>query len=554
MKFSGAVLLLLLSAVVLHAEEAEPKLFGLTKTHPFHLQLSAADYAAMQPPTDAVPFGGGAMRPPTGGPGRPAPGSADFGAGNFGFEFNYVKGELEADGKLLKNIGVRYKGSGTYAMSARQTKRSLKVDFDRYDEAQTWHDEKKINLNSGVMDPTKAREILAYEVFRALGIPASRTAIAEVTLSVPGKFEREHLGVFTLVEQVDKAFLKEHFQNAKGLLLKPEGIRGLPYFGEDGPAYDNSYHAKTTAQTEQWQRLVAFTRLINRADEATFRREIASLLDLEMFARFLAANTYLASLDGYIGMGHNYYLYLDAETNKFVFFPWDLDLAFGAFPMFGSPQQLLELSIDHPHVGENKLIDRLLAMPEFKTAYRGHLERLATHICTSEKLGRQIQEVEAALQPLLVKDKAAAEARKESAGGMLGPGGGLFGTAAIPLLTFIEKRNASIEAQLAGKRPGYVPTPGMGFGGMGPPGGMPPGAQLSKPLLDALDTNKDGAVSLEEFNTGMAALARQWDVNQDNTLNQQELADGLQKLVPGPMFRPGGPGPGAGPGASRPTP
>ena len=39
---------------------------------------------------------------------------------------------------------------------------------------------------------------------RAAGVPAPRTAYAEVTLTVPGKFDREYLGLYTVIEQVDK--------------------------------------------------------------------------------------------------------------------------------------------------------------------------------------------------------------------------------------------------------------------------------------------------------------------------------------------------------------
>ncbi|MGC4006089.1 MAG: CotH kinase family protein [Pirellulales bacterium] len=540
MRLPTVLLSILLGLVCGGLRATEPELFGPTTKHDVRLTIAAEDYAKLEPKQPRGPGGFGA-RPPAG-PGRPAPGSADFGAGSFGYEFEYVRADVEIDGAAFQNIGVRYKGNGTYVMSARQTKRSWKLDFDRYDEKQTFHDEKKLNLNSGVMDPTKAREILAYEIFRAAGVPAPRTALAEVTLTVPGKFDREHLGVYTLVEQVDKPFLKTHFRSAKGLLLKPEGIRGLPYFGENGADYDASYHAKTETRPEQWDRLVALTRLINRADEATFRREIGEVLDVPAFARFLAVNTLLSSMDGFIGLGHNYYLYLRPDTNRFVFFPWDLDLAFGAFPMYGTPQQLLDLSIDHPHVGENKLIDRLLAMPEFKTAYREELRKLVDDVFTTETLGERIRTVETALRPLLENDKAAAAARKEGAQAM-GPGGGMFNAPQVPLDEFVRKRAASVKAQLAGESKGHVPTQG-GFGFGGPPGGFNPGQQLAKPLLDALDADKNGEASTEEFDAGMRKFAREWDADKNGALSQQELADGLRKLIPAPNVRQQGGPPG----------
>ena len=507
---------------------AEPKdsrgeIFGLQKVREFHLIVSAKDYAAMDPPQPAG-FGG---RPGTA-PARPMLNPADAGAGNFGFEFEYVHADLEAEGKIYKDVGLRYKGSGTYMMSQRQAKRSFKIDLDRYGGKATFHEHKKVNLNSGVMDPTKSREVLAYEVFRAAGVPAPRTALALVTLTVPGKFERELLGVYTLVEQVDKPFLKAHFGDGQGLLLKPEGIRGLPHLGDDVASYEKLYNAKSDTKAEDWKRLIEFTRLINRADDAEFRGQIAQHIDIDAFTRFLAANTLLSSMDSFIGLGHNYYLYLSPKTNKWVFIPWDLDLAFGAFPMYGNAQQLAELSIDHPHVGDNKLIDRLLAMPDVKAAYREQLRKLNADFFHADKLGREVTAVETLLKEPLAQDKTAASNRKEAAAG----GMGMFGGATMPLPSFIAQRVASVNSQLDGKTKGYTPTAGFGFGGP-PPGGVPGGAgqQLAKPLLDALDTDKDGKVSEAEFATGMKRLSGEWDQDKNGSLDQKEITDGLQKLL-----------------------
>jgi spore coat protein CotH len=376
------------------------------------------------------------------------------------------------------------------------------------------------------MDPSKVREALAYAVFQAVGVSAPRTAFAEVTLDVPGRFNGENLGVFTIVEQVDKRFLKEHFGNGGGLLLKPEGIRGLPHFGTDPKAYEATYVPKDEAEEAEWKRLIELTRLINMAEESEFRERIVEYLDLEEFAKFLAANTALASMDGFLGLGHNYYLYLMPKTNKFVFVPWDLDLAFGAFAIYGNATQLLDLSIEHPHVGQNKLIDRLLAMPEFKAAYRKQLQRISDEVFT-EKLVKEAAAVDAALKSALAKDKVAAEARSERPGGGMF-GGGMFGGQPVTTASFIEKRKQSIDDQLAGKSKGFTPTQGFGPGGFGAPGG----GQLARPLFAALDADQDGKLTEEEIVSGMKKFSREWDSDKSGALDQRELSDGMQKLQP----------------------
>ena len=68
-------------------------------------------------------------------------------------------------------------------------------------------------------------------------MPASRTALAEVRLTVPGKYDKELLGVYTVVEEVDKPFLRDHFGTDKGLLMKPEGLREFEDQGDDWGRY-----------------------------------------------------------------------------------------------------------------------------------------------------------------------------------------------------------------------------------------------------------------------------------------------------------------------------
>ena len=150
-----------------------------------------------------------------------------------------------------------------------------------------------------------------------VGVAAPRTAYAELTLTVPGKYDKEYVGFFTFVEQVDKVFLEDRFKKAKGMLLKPEGLQnGLQHFGEDWKQYTQRYRPKGDPDKKQQKRLIEFTGLINKADDARFRKEIGSFLDVEAFLKFLAANALLANLDSFLGFGHNFYLYLRPDTDK----------------------------------------------------------------------------------------------------------------------------------------------------------------------------------------------------------------------------------------------
>src|SRR5205823_2357852 len=127
--------------------------------------------------------------------------------------------------------------------------------------------------------------------------PAPRTTFAQVMMSIPGKYDHELLGLYTVVEQVDKTFLKDRFKDGTGLLMKPERLRGLEYLGDNWERYKNQYQPKHDATPEQARRVIAFARLINQANDTQFNKEIDSFLDVDAFLRFIAVNALIVNLD-----------------------------------------------------------------------------------------------------------------------------------------------------------------------------------------------------------------------------------------------------------------
>src|SRR5262249_38014159 len=155
----------------------------------------------------------------------------------------------------------------------------------------------------------------------------------------------------------------------------------------------------------------------------------------------------------------------------------------------GSPDQLMDLSLAHPYAGNNRLIDRLFAVKGVKDRYQRVLQELAAGCFAKERLLKDLGALEEVIREPLARERKAAQARKEGAGGFGPPGGGMFGRS-VALKTFVEKRTESVAAQLAGKREGYVPRMGFGPGGPGGrpggpggPGRFGPGNFWAKPLL-----------------------------------------------------------------------
>src|SRR4051794_13218472 len=260
--------LLIVIALASPAWAAEPSFFRDDALHVVHVKLTRKAWDDMQPTRKGLFSGVFAAT-------RPA--SEERHESPFGYQYVYVHAAIDVDGTSLADVGVRFKGNSSY-MFGRDIKKPLKLDFDRYAPGQTLFGLSGFNLHNNAFDPTLMREWLSYQLMRDAGMVTPRTAGAVVYLSVEGLHERKLAGLYVVVEEVSKPMLKASFGDSSGLLLKPENAFNLPYLGESFEKYKDLYRPKSGAGKGLDERLVGLLKLIHKADDATFAREIESFL------------------------------------------------------------------------------------------------------------------------------------------------------------------------------------------------------------------------------------------------------------------------------------
>lgn len=499
---------------------------------------------------------GGPGGPPPGGGGGPGPGlqaaqgARNGVAGAAGIVFPTVKADLQIDGLDFPSVAVRYKGNGTYMQSSRSLKRSLKIDLNDYASGRRLGGVTKINLHSGVTDPSMMNEVLAHQVFRDTGVPAPRTSYAEVYLTVPGKHTNTYMGLYSIVENIDNNFAKERYATKKGAIFKPVGRQLFEYQGNDWSAYKQAYDPKTPVSDEETRRVIAFSKLVSQANDEEFAAHVEEFLDLDEFARFMATTTWLSTLDSILAMGQNFVVYLHPKTRQFQFLPWDLDHAFGRFPMMGSQDQRNNLSIHKPWSGKILFLERVYKVEKFKRIYLAHMAKFSQTVYQPKRIEQQVDELAQALRPSVareseeklsrfdqaVKNEPAKSVNADNQFGRPsfgGPGG--FMSADKPIKAFVAVRTPSVIDQLAGRTNGLELT-GFGPGGPGGPGGGPgrpgdfgPGMFLGPVFMTALDTDKDNSVTHDEFLQVFNKWFVAWDKNHSGTLTEEQLRAGVNK-------------------------
>ena len=386
-------------------------------------------------------------------------------AGALGLDLPWSEGSFEVAGQTFDHVGVRFRGNGSYVSSLQLNKQSYKVDLNRIEKGQRVAGITTLNFINALVDYSYLHEVLAEQLFRELGAVAPRTAYAYLTIDVPGKFANQPLGLYVLIEDINNDFAKDRFGSKSTPIFKPVTYDLFLDLGRDWSAYEKIYDLKTKATEEQLARVMDFAKLVSHADDKEFARKLPEFLDLEEFAAFVAGHALLSSYDGFFTDGQNFYLYLDPDSNKFGFIPWDQDIAWGAFTYLGTAEKRETASIWKPAAYDNHFLNRVMKVKAFRAIYRRKLEEALAGPFTVERLNREIDKVAAVIRPAIAAESQFRLDRFDvavSTNWVKGPRDGnrkdgtAFGPGAPPhqLKRFIQARIKSVRDQLDGKSEG----------------------------------------------------------------------------------------------------
>ena len=392
----------------------------------------------------------------------------------------YHSGAIVFDGTRVEDVAIRVKGNSSLNSVARSPSErfSFKVDANRNVPGQTVRGAKKLNFNNGFKDPTFMREHLGYGVFERAGMPGSRTAFVDLTVA------GQHMGVYTLVEQVDDDFLERHFGDDDGDMYKPEPPAGqLTYRGAEINNYER-VGIENNEETTDHSPFLRFIAVLNNEGEG----QLDEVINVDGVLRNLAINTVMVNLDSYLGMGHNFYLY--EQDGRFVDVPWDLNETYGNFTCQCDRAGLINLKIDEPTCGElsdRPFVARLLNDPDYLERYHEILRELVDGPAAVDTMRAFIQSTADVIRPFVQADPTKFFSEQEFETGLVDDVGGGRG-GAWGLESFIRDRNEAILRQLDGVDPST--NQGNGNcgrgGGVDPGGGMQGGGQNCPPCGDGL--------------------------------------------------------------------
>lgn len=218
------------------------------------------------------------------------------------------------------HVSVRLKGSTSF--ESLSGKAALKLKFKKGERP---FGLKKITLNNMVQDPSMVHETLAYEDFRAVGVPAPRTGFAYVFIN--GRDYGLHLDLETIDDHALEGMFGTPFDEEHQHL----------YEGEDGtdvlPGEEHDFEVDEGDESDISD-LEALIGAVNGSGTEPWSVRVGSFADLTEMTKMWAVEKYVGQWDGYSGalgkeQPNNYYLYDDAQ-GRFSMIPWGQDETFQA--------------------------------------------------------------------------------------------------------------------------------------------------------------------------------------------------------------------------------
>lgn len=309
----------------------------------------------------------------------------------------YIPASILIDSISLDSIGVRLKGNSTYGHPG--LKKPVKLSFDKFIPNQAFDKLKQLNLHNGYFDPTMMREKLMLDFLNEKGIPAPRCTYAEVY------FNGDYIGLFKIVEEVDKKFLKTHFGNNDGNLFKGDPSGTLEWKGGAQWDYYSDYDLKTNEKENDWDDLVHFIDVLNNSAMADFKRNTGRVFNASPFIRAWAANNLFVNLDSYFFLPHNYYLYHNESSGQFEWITWDVSVSFGVFPLF-SEKRSETLDILYLPVQRHKhpLTYNMLETEDYRKEYLNAVCDFLYNDFTEENLFPKIDSIAAMIRPYIERE------------------------------------------------------------------------------------------------------------------------------------------------------
>ena len=331
-------------------------------------------------------------------------------------EEEYIECDVRIDGELFPSVGLRAKGNNSLRLVEEYglERYSLKIEFDHFQDGNTYYGLDKMSLDSSFQDNSYLKNYIAYDMMDFMEVPSPLCSYVWVTVN------EEDWGLFLAVEEPEEAFARRNFGVDYGRLYKPDyrsledenNDVALKYTTDNPDDYDNIFrNAKFDCDESDQERVMQALKILSEAEGT----EVESAVNVDEVLRYFTVQVFVVNLDSYLGRtGHNYFLY--EEDGVLSILPWDYNLAFATYSL-GMPDPVndaelyVNYPVDTPGPGaimmNRPLYHNLMKTEEYFALYHEYFDYLIHEYFENGYFEKKVAEVTKMIAPYVEKDPTA---------------------------------------------------------------------------------------------------------------------------------------------------
>ncbi len=293
----------------------------------------------------------------------------------------YIPITIAYNGQTWTKTRMRVRGD----TSREDPKKSLKVQFDSL---AFENGADVLNFNAEYSDKSYIRQYLSSRLMQEANQVCFQSE--HVKLYLNGKY----LGLYLMVENVNKDFLKARDIDHKGNLYKATKDGACLSVHDD---IQVKWEKKTNAK-QSFRDLEALITALNNVSDEAYYDFAQRTFDYDKMVNILALNMLLGNGSTYY---HNYYMYHDSRgTGKWEMFPWDMDKSISYYEWMPFAYHRTSSNWE----SDNPMVERAFMCEPIMNDIKARLKELHQTICNEAYITPIIDSLETVLLTAVQED------------------------------------------------------------------------------------------------------------------------------------------------------
>lgn len=326
----------------------------------------------------------------------------------FGDENGPVEGEF-GFGELTPNATIRLQGTASAGRDQKNYKITVKDGMGKLDGM------KEFSLSKSFTDPLRITNKLMFELMTEVpGMLSTRTQLVQLyvkDLSDPeesdnerSKHKFEDYGLYTLIEPVNKAYLKNRGIDTSGDLYEAVNFDFGRHADVILPATDARYDKESFEQLLDPKGTVDHEKLIEMLDAVndetvSIKETIGRYFDKENLYSFLAFHLLTGNQKNAL---KDFFIYSPTGSSKFYFVSWDNEAAFkSVYKRIRDAEYSDATRAGIFAYNESKLFSRIFTEEDTLSELSSYVDLLFEQYLTADKVAPKLQALTEAAKPIV---------------------------------------------------------------------------------------------------------------------------------------------------------